>query len=257
MSGVSQGKIEIIPVLGMPIVKQGDNIAKLIYQAVRKSNLTLYESDILVVAETVIAKSEGSTVALATVKPGTLARIIAERTGKDPRIAEIILRETKEIVRLSGSHIITETKHGWICANSGVDVSNVSGGSVVATLPEDADASARQIREGLKELAGKVIGVIISDTFGRPFRMGQSNVAVGIAGLKPILDRRGDKDLFGYVLRIKEIAVADEIAAAAELVMGEAAEGIPVAIVRGYIYKSSEEALIRDLIRPHETDLFL
>lgn len=257
MTDKRQGKIEIIPVPGIPIVKPGDDIARLIHDAVAKARLMLEDSDILVVAETVIAKSEGSLVELETVEPRPLARIIAERTGKDPRVVEVILREAKEIVRLRGSHIITETKHGWICANSAVDISNVSGGYTVATLPKNADDSARKIHEGLKELTGKKVGVIISDTFGRPFRMGQSNVAVGIAGLKPILDRRGERDLFGYLLRVKEIAIADEIAAAAELVTGEADEGIPVAIIRGYAFVPSDDATIRDLIRPHEMDLFL
>ena len=152
--------------------------------------------------------------------------------------------------------LITETKHGFVCANSGVDISNVPGERVVALLPEDPDASAQKIREEIRRLTGCDVAVIISDTHGRPLREGEINIAIGVAGLKPIRDRRGEKDLFGYVLRVKQTAIADELASAAELVIGQADEGVPAAIIRGYQYPKSENAKATKLVRPKEKDLF-
>jgi coenzyme F420-0:L-glutamate ligase/coenzyme F420-1:gamma-L-glutamate ligase len=159
-------------------------------------------------------------------------------------------------LRVGPNSLIVETKHGFICANAGVDKSNVQGESNVALLPKNPDASAQKIRLGIKRLTGCETAVIISDTHGRPFRMGEINVAIGVAGLKPIRDRRGEKDLFGYILRVKQTNIADELASAAELVMGQADEGIPVAIIRGYPYPSSQSATFAELIRPKEKDLF-
>jgi coenzyme F420-0:L-glutamate ligase/coenzyme F420-1:gamma-L-glutamate ligase len=170
---------------------------------------------------------------------------------------EVILRESKGIVRMGNGKLITETKHGIVCANSGVDKSNVPGKRRVALLPKDPDMSARKIREEIRRITGKDVSVIISDTHGRPLREGEINIAIGVAGIKPIRDRRGEKDLFGYTLKVKRTAIADELASAAELVMGQADEGVPVAIIRGYEYPKSEGAKVAELLRPREKDLFM
>ncbi|WP_309493450.1 coenzyme F420-0:L-glutamate ligase [Candidatus Hecatella orcuttiae] len=253
----SPRKIEIIPIPGMPLVKPGDDVAALIWKTAKKQRIRLEDGDIIVVAQVVISKAEGSVVRLKSVKPSAMAEIVAERIQKPVGMAEIILQEAKSIVRFRRGHLITQTRHGLICANSGVDLSNVSGGDAVATLPRDPDASARKLREQLMKLSGKKLAVIITDTFGRPFRMGQVNVAIGVAGLRPIHDRKGEKDLFGYTLKVKEIAVADELASAGELLMGEAAEALPVVVIRGYPYQESEDAGAGELVRPAKYDLFI
>ncbi|MEM2309664.1 MAG: coenzyme F420-0:L-glutamate ligase, partial [Candidatus Bathyarchaeia archaeon] len=194
---------------------------------------------------------------LDSVSPSEFAKTVAEVLGKDPALVEVILRESRSIVRMGDGHIISETKHGFICANAGVDKSNVPGERNVAPLPKDPDLSARIIRRRIREVSGKDVAVIISDTHGRPLRNGEINVAVGVAGIKPIRDRRGEKDLFGYTLKVKQTAIADELCSAAELVIGQADEGIPVAIIRGYPYERAEDATARDLIRPREKDLFI
>ncbi|MEM3736674.1 MAG: coenzyme F420-0:L-glutamate ligase [Candidatus Bathyarchaeia archaeon] len=253
----SPPKIEVIGVTGIPLIQPGDDLPSLICDAVKRQGSTFEDGDILVIAQTVVSKAEGSIIRLSEIKPSIEAKIIAEQVGKDPRITEVILREARRVIRLRGPHLITETKHGWICANSAVDISNVTGGDAVTTLPEDADRSAERIRQQIRKLTGKKVAVIISDTFGRAFRIGQTNVAVGVAGIRPLLDRRGEKDLFGYTLKVKQIAVADELASAAELVIGEAAEGIPVALIRGYAFKPDEKANSKELIRPLNSDLFI
>ncbi|RJX15920.1 coenzyme F420-0:L-glutamate ligase [Candidatus Bathyarchaeota archaeon] len=251
-------KIEIFGVKGLPIIKPGDDLAKLICEALKKQGLDLEDGDILVVSQTIVSKAEGSIINLKNVKPSIQAKIVAEITGKEAEIVEVILKESKEIVRLKNSHLITKTKHGFVCANAGVDVSNVSGGDFVTVLPKNPDFSAKKIREKIKELTGKDVVVIISDTSGRPLRIGQINVAIGVSGMVPLLDRRGEKDLFGYELKVKEIAIADELASAAELVIGEADEGIPVALIRGYRkYVKSEKAKASILNRPTKYDLFI
>jgi coenzyme F420-0:L-glutamate ligase/coenzyme F420-1:gamma-L-glutamate ligase len=181
---------------------------------------------------------------------------IAQKTGKDPAMVEVVLRQTKEIIRVGENSIITETKNGIVCANAGVDRSNIAGERNVVPLPEDPNLSAERIRRAIKSLTGANVAVIISDTHGRPFRNGEINVAIGVSGIKPIRDRRGEKDLFGYILRVKQTAVADELASAAELVIGQASEGLPVAIIRGYSYQTAGQALSTDMIRPKEKDLF-
>jgi coenzyme F420-0:L-glutamate ligase/coenzyme F420-1:gamma-L-glutamate ligase len=189
--------------------------------------------------------------------PSAFAKTIAEIYEKDPAMVEVVLREAKSIRRMADGKIITETKHGFVCANSGVDRSNVPGERNVALLPKNPDTSAERIRREIKRLTNCDVAVIISDTHGRPLREGEINVAIGVAGLKPIRDRRGEKDLFGYVLRVKQTAVADELASAAELVIGQADEGVPVAIIRGYKFMKIEHAKATELIRPKERDLFL
>jgi coenzyme F420-0:L-glutamate ligase/coenzyme F420-1:gamma-L-glutamate ligase len=248
--------IKIIAVENLPLITKGDNIAELICNAAKKQNTPIQEKDVIVITHVAVSKAEGNIVNLDEVSPSEWAKEIAQKTGKEPALVEVILRETKEIVRLGPNSLITETKNGAVCANAGVDRSNVEGERNVALLPKNPDASAQKIRQKIKSLTGCDVAVIVSDTHGRPLRMGEINVAIGVAGIKPIRDRRGEKDLFGYVLRIKQTAVADELASAAELVIGQANEGIPVAIIRGYNYQTAENASAKELTRPKEADLF-
>lgn len=248
--------IRIIPVTGMPIIKEGDDLGLLICEAAARQGTPIEDGDIIVVTHVVVSRAEGSVVNLNEISPSKFAETIAKRFGKDPALVEVILRESNSIVRMGDGHIIAETKHGFICANAGVDKSNVPGDRNVALLPRDPDLSARRIRHRIKEITGKDVAIIISDTHGRPLREGEINVAIGVAGIKPIRDRRGDKDLFGYTLRVKRMAVADELSSAAELVIGQADEGIPAAIIRGYKYEPSEDATARELIMPREKNLF-
>jgi coenzyme F420-0:L-glutamate ligase/coenzyme F420-1:gamma-L-glutamate ligase len=249
--------VQIIGVKGIPVVKAGDNVAELICRAAELQGTPIQDGDIIVVTHVVVSKAEGRVVNLDEVTPSAFARNIAELYGKDPALVEVVLREAKSIRRMANGKIITETRHGFVCANSGVDKSNVPGERRVALLPENPDASAERIRLEIKRLTGCNVAVIISDTHGRPFREGEVNVAIGVSGMKPIRDRRGEKDLFGYVLRVKRTAVADELASAAELVIGQADEGIPAAIIRGYKFIRSEDARATELVRPREDDLFI
>jgi coenzyme F420-0:L-glutamate ligase/coenzyme F420-1:gamma-L-glutamate ligase len=248
--------IEVIAVENMPLIAKGANLAQLIHNAVKKQNTSMQEKDVIVITHVAVSKAEGNVVNLDEVGPSERAKEIALKVGKEPALVEAILRETKEIVRMGPNSLITETKNGIVCANAGVDKSNVKGERNVALLPKNPDLSAQKIRQEIKRLTGCDVAVIISDTHGRPLRMGEINVAIGVAGIKPIRDRRGEKDLFGYVLRIKQTAVADELASAAELVIGQANEGIPAAIIRGYNYQTVENASAKELTRPKETDLF-
>lgn len=248
--------IEVIPIEKLPLISEGDDLAKLICDAAQKQNTPIQENDVIVITHVAVSKAEGNIVNLDNVVPSERALEISRKVGKDPKLVEVILRETREIVRLGPNSIITETKHGIISANAGVDRSNVQGESNVAMLPQNPDASARRIRSEIKQLTGCNVAVIISDTHGRPFRMGEINVAIGVAGIQPIRDRRGERDLFGYVLRVKRTCIADELASAAELVIGQADEGIPAAIVRGYKFKVAENASVSELTRPKEKDLF-
>ena len=254
---VKNPTVQIIGVKDLPIVKKGDNLVKLICIAAERQKTPIQENDILVITHVVVSRSEGNVINLNSVAPSDFAKSFAQRFDRDPALIETILRESRSIVRMGNGKLITETKHGFICANAGVDQSNVSGERNVALLPENPDRSAQKIRRGIRKLTGKEVAVIISDTHGRPLRKGEINVAIGVAGIRPIRDRRGEKDLFGYVLRVKQTAIADELCSAAELVIGQANEGIPVAIIRGYQYPRSEEAKATDLTRPKEKDLFV
>jgi len=249
--------VKIIPVEGMPIVAEGDDIGELICDALERQGVQLQDGDVIVVTHVIVSRAEGNVVNLDEVTPSEFAKDIAAQFDKDPALVEVVLRETKGIVRMGDGHIITETKHGFICANAGVDRSNVPGERNVAPLPVDPDLSAQKIRQWIRELTGKNVAVIVSDTHGRALRRGEINVAVGVAGMKPIRDRRGETDLFGYTLKVKQTAVADELSSAAELVIGQADEGIPAAIIRGYRYEESEDATARDLLWPKEKALFL
>ena len=249
--------IQVIPVEGLPIIKRGDNIAELVCNAAKNQGTPVREGDVLVVTHVAVSRAEGNIVNLDTVTPSVLARNIASQFNKDPALVEVVLQQSKRIVRMGDGNLITETKHGFVCANSGVDRSNVEGERNVALLPDDPDRSAETIRKEVKRLTGCDVAVIVSDTHGRPLRTGEINVAIGVAGIKPIRDRRGERDLFNYVLRIKQTAVADELASAAELVIGQADEGIPAALIRGYSYPRAENAKATELVRPREKDLFL
>jgi coenzyme F420-0:L-glutamate ligase / coenzyme F420-1:gamma-L-glutamate ligase len=248
--------IKIIAIENLPLIKKGDDLAELICNATKKQGTPIRENDIIVITHVAVSKAEGNIINLDQVTPSEKAKEIAQQTGKDPAIVEVILGETKDIVRIGENSIITETKSGIICANAGVDRSNVSGDRNVVSLPKNANASAQNIRQEIRRLTGANVAIIVSDTHGRPFRMGEINVAIGVAGIKPIRDRRGEKDLFGYVLRIKQTAIADELSSAAELVIGQASEGIPAAIIRGYNYQTAENASATELTRPKEKDLF-
>jgi len=248
--------VEIIAVENLPLIAEGDDLAELVCNAAEKQNTPIQEKDVVVITHVAVSKAEGNVVNLDEVSPSERAKEIAQQTDKEPALVEAILRETKEIVRMRRNSLITETKNGIVCANAGVDRSNIEGERNIVLLPEDPNASAQKIRQKIKNLTGCDVAVIVSDTHGRPFRMGEINVAIGVAGIKPIRDRRGEKDLFGYVLRIKQTAVADELASAAELVIGQADEGIPVAIIRGYKYQAAEKASATELTRPKEKDLF-
>ncbi|MDR2203577.1 MAG: coenzyme F420-0:L-glutamate ligase [Nitrososphaerota archaeon] len=249
--------VQVIAIEGLPLSKEDDNIGQLIVNATKKQKIQLQEKDIIVVTHVFVSKAEGTVVNLDTITPSEQANEIAKQTNKDPALVEIILQEAKEIVKVGPNSIITETKSGTISANSGVDHSNVSGERNVVPLPKNPNKSAQTIRAEIKRLTGIDVAVIVSDTHGRPFRVGEINVAIGVAGIKPIRDRRGEKDLFGYTLCVKQTAIADELASAAELVMGQANEGIPAAIIRGYtVYQTAENVSTTELIRAKEKDLF-
>lgn len=249
-------EIKIIGLTTIPLIKQGDDIAEIILNAIEKENVNLYDGDVILIAQSIISKTEGAIIDLKTVQVSPFAKHIAKKLRKDPRLIEVILQESNEIVRMGGGHLITETKHGFVCANSGVDRSNVAPDHKVTTLPKDPDASARAIRNKIIKKTGKKVAVIITDTTGRPLRRGVIGAAIGTAGIDPLLDLRGEKDLFGYELRSTIVAIADELASAALLIMGESNEGIPVAIIRGVRYKESENSTAKELIMPREKDLF-
>jgi len=240
--------LQIIPLHFENEITPLDDLSELILMS-----SDLHDGDILVVAQKIISKQEGRIVDLSTVKPSLLSEGISSQYQKDPRITELILSETKRIVRMKNGIIIVETNNGVICANAGVDESNVKEG-YATLLPINSDISAQTIRNKIREQTNKNVAVIISDTFGRPFRMGQTNCAIGISGLNPILNYAGTLDSFGKILRITEIAVADELSAAAELVMGKALK-CPVAIIRDYSFKLDDH-VIDKLIRPENEDLF-
>ncbi len=244
--------LEILPVGGIPEVRPGDDPSALIARAAGDD--LLKTGDVVVVTHKVVSKAEGRLVDLATVEPSALAKGFAARYEKDPRQIEVVLRESKRIVRMDRGIIISETNHGFVCANAGVDASNVPGDETVCLLPLDPDVSARRLRDALTSLVGGDLAVVVSDSFGRAWRHGITNVAIGVAGMQPLADYRGERDPHGYPLTASILAVADEIAAAAELVMGKTT-GIPVAVVRNYPYERGS-GTGRDLLMPPERDMF-
>ena len=252
-------RITATAISGIPLVQEGDDLAHLIFDALARLGERILEHDVLVVTQKIVSKAEGRTIELAQVKPSQAARAIATQTKKDPRLVEVILREANEVVRVGPSVVITEHRLGLVMANSGVDVSNIEHTGTkderVLCLPLDPDASARLIREKLRAMTNVDVGVIISDSAGRAWRMGVTGVAIGVSGVPALVDLRGQSDLFARKLRITEVALADLIASAANLVMGEAAEGTPVALVRGITYVPTESSA-KDLLRPRQEDLF-
>jgi coenzyme F420-0:L-glutamate ligase/coenzyme F420-1:gamma-L-glutamate ligase len=238
----------------IPTIKKDDDLGKIIVDACKNQKIELLDHDIIVIAHKIVSKSEGRVIHFSEIQPSPFAKRIAKKSKKEASHVEAILSQTKNIVRMHGNHLITETRQGFICANSGVDKSNLRDESAVCLLPKDPDYSAKRIRNKIKSLTGIDVAIIISDTFGRPWRIGQVNMAIGIAGMKPLIDYRGSKDMYDRKLKYTVIAIADELASAAELVMKKS-EGIPVAILRGVQYIPGRGA-IKDLIRPKETDLF-
>ena len=252
--------LTLTPLVNIPLIRRDDNLADIVVDTLQENNLALQDDDILVFAQKIISKAEGRAVNLATVTPSRRAVELAEQTEKDPRVIELILQESIEILRIRVGAIIVEHKLGFVCANAGIDHSNVAGtGDLVEEwvllLPAEPDHSAENIRDAVQSKTGKRIGVLIIDSHGRAWRNGTVGAAIGIAGLPALQDLRGKPDLFGYSLQVTQVGVADELAGAASLVMGQAAEGTPVVHVRGFPYPLREGNL-KELIRPKEQDLF-
>jgi len=248
------GTIAIIPILGVPRVRPGDDLAALLVAAIAHSRVGLKAGDVVAVCQKVVSKSEGRTLELGAVAVSPYAARLAATLAKDPRLIEVILGETTRVVKMADGHLICETGPGWICANAGVDESNGVAPGTVTLLPLDADASAERLREAFTAVAGGAVGAIITDTFGRPWREGQVEVALGVAGVGALLDLRGRRDLTGRDLHHTVLAVADELAAAAGLVM-EKDSGVPAVVIRGYDWNATQ-GRGRDLIRPRALDLF-
>jgi coenzyme F420-0:L-glutamate ligase/coenzyme F420-1:gamma-L-glutamate ligase len=246
-------EISIAPVNGIKRIKAGDRLGEVIADALRNEGFEFEDDDVVVVTQKVVSKSEGRLVRLDSVKPGKKATALASELGRDPRMVELVLRESKRVVKKGHGVLITETRHGFVCANSGIDMSNVEEG-FAALLPIDPDASARRIRKSLEKKSGKRLAVIVTDTFGRPWREGQTDVAIGCSGIAPMEMLAGKKDSYGYVLKVTQPAIVDELAGAAELVTKKLSL-VPVAIVRGVKYSRSELGA-KSLVRKRSLDLF-
>ena len=253
MSQRAVSGFEILPVVGIGEISPDTDLAREIQIALEAQATPLQDGDILVVTQKIVSKAEGCVVALDRVEPSTLAREWAALWNKDARVVELVLRQSRRIVRMDRGVIISETQHGLVCANAGVDCSNV-GGDRATLLPPDPDASAERLRGALSQASGARIGVIISDTFGRAWREGQTNVAIGVAGVESLRHFEGQVDPTGYELRVTMLATADELAGAAELVMGKV-DGVPVALVRG-LDRALGPGTARELVRPAANDLF-
>ena len=247
-------RLEVIPLQIQGLIEKGERLDRSIIDALASSEEALRDGDIVVIGQKVISKSEGRVVNLSNVIPSPTAKRIAKTQNKDPRVVELILQESREILALTRDLIISETQHGWVCANAGVDLSNTRKDTAVL-LPLNPDRSASLLRQALCSVSGAEIAVIISDTFGRPFRNGQANVAIGASGIMAIKSYIGTEDMYGNKLRVTEIAIADELAGAAELVMGKT-DSVPVAIIRGYDFKARPESGAKILIRKRESDIF-
>jgi len=250
----------LTPLSGIPLIRHGDNLADIVVRALQENNIALADNDILVFAQKIISKAEGRKVNLVTVTPSAHALELASKTEKDPRLVELILQESNEILRTRLGTIIVEHKLGFVCANAGIDHSNVAGSGDAAEewvllLPAEPDRSAEMILKDIISKTGKQVGILIIDSHGRAWRNGTVGIAIGIAGMPGLQDLRGESDLFGFTLRITQVGVADELAAAASLIMGQAAEGTPVVHVHGFPYPLRESSL-QELLRPKDQDLF-
>ncbi|MBI4242007.1 MAG: coenzyme F420-0:L-glutamate ligase [Candidatus Rokubacteria bacterium] len=246
-------RYEVMGIEGLPEIRGGADLGQLILEAAAHQGTPLRESDCLVVSQKILSKAEGRVVRLAEVVPSPAALAMARELDRDPRLVELILRESKRVVRMDKGVLIVETRHGWICANGGVDQSNVDL-DTASLLPEDPDRSAQTLRDRIRQLTGLDLAIVVSDTFGRPWREGLANVAIGVAGLQPIKSYLGERDPAGHVLQATLLAVADELASAAELVMGKLSR-VPVAIVRGLALERAE-ASSKSLLRDPSRDLF-
>ena len=249
-------RVEVIGITGIPEIVAGDRLGEIIVEATRQQDTPIEPGDILVVTQKVVSKSEGRVVDLNDVEPSASAVQLAGETGKDPRLVELMLDESRSIVRVDADRgiIITETRHGFVCANAGIDSSNVPGDDLVCLLPKEPDESADSIREQVLAASGVAVAVIISDTFGRAWREGHVNFAIGISGMDPMKDYRGLPDAYGTILKVTTIAVADELAAAAELATGKSIH-VPAALVKGYEYSKGAEG-VQSLLRERSRDLF-
>jgi len=249
--------LSIIGLEGFPMVKAGDNVAELIVTVAQKEEVAFENGDVVVVGHKIVSKAEGRTLRLNEVKPSSKAQELSRLTLRDPRLVELVLREAKRVVKATKEILIVENRSGFVCINAGVDKSNVEGEDAYTLLPADSDASAREIRSQIRKLTGKNLAVIICDTYSRPFRRGQVELAIGAAGMKPFRDYRGKKDLFGYVMKVKNSAIADEIASAAELVMGQGNESIPVVIIKNLKgIEMAEDVSSSELLISQQEDLF-
>jgi coenzyme F420-0:L-glutamate ligase / coenzyme F420-1:gamma-L-glutamate ligase len=247
-------RLELIGVEGIGEVRAGDSIGEIICAACDRQKIELGEHDVLVIAQKIVSKAEGRMAHLAEVTASAQAKELAAELDKEPELVEVILAESQRVIRTGGRALIVETHHGFVCANAGVDQSNV-GLRQVALLPKDPDRSAREIRAVIAQRTGKRLAVIISDSFGRAWRLGTVDVAIGVAGMSPVKDERGLDDRYGYRLKAAVAAIADEFAAAAELVMGKR-DGVPVVVARGYDIETKEDGSARELLRPEAEDLF-
>jgi coenzyme F420-0:L-glutamate ligase/coenzyme F420-1:gamma-L-glutamate ligase len=254
---VQPKSINVIGLEGFPLIKVGDDLAKIIVETAKMNTVSLKDWDIVVIAQKIVSKAEGRLVKLSDITPSEEAQKMARVSAKDPRLIELVLAETKKVLKHSSETLIVENEKGLVCINAGIDKSNVSGEDTYALLPRDPDESAKRIKSEIMRLTGKNVAVIISDTYSRPFRKGQVEFAIGIAGIALFKDYRGQKDLFNYVLRVKNVALVDEIASAAELVMGQGREAVPVAIIRNLDLRVPEEDFSIDgLGISREEDLF-
>ena len=243
---------------GIPLINKGDNLAELITQAIKNQGLEIDDGDVLIIAETAVVKAEGRIIDLRAINPSEKAIELAKQTGKDVKMVEAIIQESEEIIKVGPDFIISETKHGFICANAGIDESNVDIG-MATPIPDDPDGSAALLQNTIQKRFGKDIAVIIADTQGRAFREGAIGVAIGVSGIDPLWDRSGELDLYGRELETTRVAVADELSAAASLIMGQADEGIPVVIIKGISYfknLKNDDSNIKPLIRPKKYDVF-
>jgi coenzyme F420-0:L-glutamate ligase/coenzyme F420-1:gamma-L-glutamate ligase len=252
--------LQLQELCGIPLIQAGDDLVEIILDAIKNQSMELLNGDVLVLAQKIVSKAEGRLVNLTTVQPSNKAIEIAEKCQKDARFIELVLNESKEILRIRQGLVIVEHKNGFVCANAGIDHSNVMGSwgnkeDWYLLLPEDPDLSARRIRDGLYQKGKASVGIAIIDSHGRAWREGVVGVAIGVAGIPALVDMRGKPDLFGYELKVTQIAAVDELAAAASLLMGQAAEGSPIIHVRGFPYPFRESSLT-ELIRPKDLDLF-